>query len=264
MTSAEDGSFELDGAHEFPAWVDLRVSHPERGRFHVEEMTFTEQPAHIVLVPDLSATFILSDAQTRQAIEGEAKLDLLFPRDAGFLFVEGFAPSSHRACRVEAGRVEVTALPYYLETLRLTVPGYDPLDVPAKTIADDTDHLLEYSLVRPVPLLIRVYPAGSGELLQNARLDVGQEHVDPKGHKLGDWFMLQSARFDAEAGGYVVTEADLGVESGKEITLGVSAPGYAPSKPMSIAANGQRTCPLTLDFFLEPKMSPPGTSLPKK
>jgi hypothetical protein len=54
-------------------------------------------------------------------------------------------------------------------------------------------------------------------------------------------------------GRHVVTESELHVASGDPITLYVSAKGHVPSAAVPIAVAGRRTCPTTIDVYLEPE-----------
>lgn len=247
-TTAADGTFAVDGLAALPARVELRASHPERGHFLAERLTLTAAPLRIVLVPHVDVRLELRDAQTRAPVEGEGTLERRTSGQAALVIF----PVSAKVV-VTAGRLDVTDLPYYLTELSLKVAGYDELLVPMPSVAADADGVLQLELVRPVPLLVRVRDADTGQPIETARLDVGQLNRNEKGQELGKYWVLQTARFDAQAGGYVVSESELHVASGDPISLYVSAPGRAASEAVPIAVAGRRTCPATIDVYLEPE-----------
>jgi RNA polymerase sigma-70 factor (ECF subfamily) len=252
-TTAADGSFSVDGLATVPARVSLHAAHPGRGHFYDHRLILTAEPARILLVPDIDVRLELRDAQTHEPVEGEGELTRQMPEE-GFLTVY----SEHREkVAIRAGRLTVGGLPYYVEDLSLKVSDYDPLVVPMSSIVADTDRVLQFDLVRPVQLLVRVRAAGSGEPISAARLMVGQLKQDAKGRELPSFFSLEHARFDAQAGGYAVSESDLHVASGDDIVLFANAEGYTQNEPVPIAVAGQRTSAATIDVYLEPENSKP-------
>ncbi len=247
-TTDADGSFAVDGLASLPARVELRASHPERGHFLAERLTLTAAPLRIALVPHVDVRLELRDAETRAPVEGDGTLERRTSGQVGLVIF----PSSEKVV-VTAGRLDIAGLPYYLTELSLKLAGYDELIVPMSSITADADGVLQLELMRPVPLLVRVRDADTGQPIADARLDVGQMNRDEKGRDLGRYWMLQTARFDAQAGGYVVSESELHVASGDPISLYVSAPGRAPSEAVPIAVAGRRTCPATIDVYLAPE-----------
>ncbi|HEX5011078.1 MAG TPA: carboxypeptidase-like regulatory domain-containing protein [Planctomycetota bacterium] len=252
-TTASDGSFAVDWLPTVPTRVSLHVSHPQRGHFFDDRLTLTAEPARVVLVPDIDVQFQLRDAETHVPIEGEGELTRQTP-DQGVIAVYS---QMREKVAVVAGRLDVHGLAYYVEELKLRVADYDPLIVPMSSITADADHVLELDLVRPVTMLVRVRAAGSGEPITDARLMVGQLKRDSKGRELPCFFSLEQARFDAQAGGYLVSESDLHVASGDDITVSASAQGYEESKPVPIAVAGRRTSAATIDVYLEREGSNP-------
>jgi RNA polymerase sigma factor (sigma-70 family) len=252
-TTAEDGSFSVDWLPTVPTRVSLLVAHPERGHFYDDRMILTAEPVRVRLVPDVDVRLELLDAQTHAPVDGEGELTRQMP-ESGFISVY----SHHRErVAVVAGRLDVHGLAYYLEGLKLEVGDYDPLIVPMSSITAEADHVLELELLRPVLVLVRVRAAGSGELITGAQLNVGLREKDSTGRVLPSFFMLEQARFDAHAGGYVVSESDLRIASQAEISLWVSAEGFAPSALVPIAIAGRRTSATTIDVYLEPEPSKP-------
>jgi hypothetical protein len=247
-TTAADGSFAIDGlsSSSLPGRAPLRASHPERGHFHDNRLMLTVEPVHVVLVPDIDVRLELRDAQTHVPIDGDGVLER---RMEGPGLLVAF-PSSNKVA-VRAGHLDVAALPYDLAELSLKIASYDELVVPMSSITADADGVLELELTRPVHFLVRVRSASTGDPIEDAQLMGRQVFKVVKGGMVSRNFALEAARFDAQAGGYVVAESELHVASGDDISLGVSAKGYA-SKGLPIAVAGQRTSPLTIDVYLEP------------
>jgi len=254
-TTSDDGTFVLEGAPKLPTLVACAVSHAERGHFH-GDLTFTAQPTHVMLVPDIDVVLVLTDAQTRQPVAGVAELELHVPREPLLIAkgtIRGFHVPIVRTATIVEGRVELTQLPHYLEKLRVLVADYDAVSLPKQAIVGDTDQVLELELTRPTQLLVRVHAAGSGAPLEDARLHVSQVREGANGSKLNSGFLIQGARFDSVAGGYALVESELGVADNLEVNLYVDAKGYRPSEPVPIAVNGQRVSAATIDVYLEPE-----------
>jgi hypothetical protein len=248
-TTDADGAFAIEGLARLPAEVSLRASHAERGHFHAERLEIPASPVRVALVPAVDVRLELRDAQTGALFEGEGTLER---RNAGrgiFMVI----PARPEEVVVVAGRLDVTGLPYYLGELVLKVAGYDELVVPMQGITADADGVLQLELTRPVQLLVRVRDAATGQPLEDARLHVGQVYRNRKDGAVNRFFLLPSARFDAQAGGYVVAESELYVASGDDISLAATAAGHAPGKAVPIAVAGRRTCPATVDLYLEPE-----------
>jgi hypothetical protein len=255
-TTDAGGGFELDGIPSLPASGSLLVTHSDRGRSYLERAQWTEQPLQVTLVPDVSVSFELIDAQTHVPVEAEVTLEPKVP-DGEFLLVSqakgyGFGRTPPKSARSQGGRLDVR-MPYYLVSLTLRVGDYDASVVPMTTMASDADHRIELELTRPARLLVRVRAAGSGELIENARLGVSQVFDPPRDRMLNHNFLLMKVRFDAEAGGYVVAESDLGIATSKEVSLWAQLDGFANSRAAAVASHGQRTCADSIDLYLEPE-----------
>jgi len=245
-TTDAEGRFLVDGQPESPARVALYATHPERGRFHDADITFAEQPVHVRLVPDIHVRFDLSDAQTQRPVDGQAKVERKVP--VGLLIGYGFST----IFEVETGRLEMPDLAYFVETVVLRVEDFDVVEIPMTTIVADADRVIELELTRPTRLLVRVRAAGSGELIETARVSVGQFDVVQGREMQMHFFLLQGARFDAEVGGYVVAESDLGLAGHGRVALFAEAKGYAGmSEPVTVARSGQRVSPAEIDLFLK-------------
>ena len=244
--SDEDGRFSLDGQLRSPAVVMVHASHPDRGQFYGERLTFAEQPVHVVLVPDIDVRFELTDAQTHEPVDGNAKIERRVPRRMLLLF--GYQQA--QTFEVQEGRLDLE-FGYFVESVALRVENYDLVEVPMATIIADADRVIELELAQPVMLLVRVHAAGSGELLANARLGASQDFRTPKDKVAQRNFVLQGARFDSEAGGFLVAESEFGIASSDEVRLFAEAHGYATGAPTPIAANGRRICAETIDIYLE-------------
>jgi hypothetical protein len=247
-TTDADGRFVLDGQAKIPARVMLHASHPERGQFYSEDLTFTEQPVRIVLEPDIEVRFELTDVQTHERISGTASVEREVPQDYIMLFVYAHPTTFD----VSDGRLDLE-LGYFVESVALRVEDYDLVKVPMATIIADPDRVIELELAQPVNLLVRVHAAGSGELLPQAKLHASQDFHNPKDGVTQHNFLLRTVRFDSEAGGFLVAESDLGVATSDAVRLFAEVQGYAPGAATPIAANGRRICPDTIDIYLEPK-----------
>jgi hypothetical protein len=247
-TSDADGRFSLDGQPSSPAQVHVHASHPERGQFYAADLTFAQDPVRIVLVPDVDVRFELTDAQTHEPVGGSARIERRVPRKMLLLF--GYWQA--KTFEVQEGRLDLE-LGYFVESVALRVESYDLVEVPMATIVADADRVIELELARPVTLLVRVHAAGSGELLSNARLSATQDFRTPKDRVTQHNFVLQGARFDSDAGGFLLAESELGISTSDEVSLWAEAQGYAVSRPTPIAANGRRICADTIDLYLDRK-----------
>lgn len=249
----ESGGFTLDGLAALPALVSLRASCAGRGHFHAERLEIVASPVQVRLVPDLDVRLELRDALTQAPIDGQGTLERRHAGRGVFMLL----PSSE-AVVVSAGRLDVLGLPYYLAELALALPGYDELVVPLSVLAADADGVLQFDLTRPTLLLVRVRDAVTGRPLEDARLHLGQVFRNARDGRVSRNVLLAGPRFDAQAGGYLVAESELQVGSGDDISLAATAPGHAPSTALPIASAGRRTCPATLDLYLDPTPAPAG------
>lgn len=243
----EAGRFELGYMKQLLGQPPIRVSHPERGDYYNARMTVGAGPVVINLLPSTPVRLRLIDRDTGVPIEGEYKRLIDVP--VGILLHKYGLPKSFA---LNAGETVAERLAYYSKGLTIEVKEYPRTYLELHTLAEAQGHVIELVLAKARPFLVRAIDKRSGRAVVGGELHSILDYTDAAS-KIDKFSSRIASSFDDAADGYMVEVSRFNTKSGADEYLVFAAPGYAPTEPVRVSANGVWTAGDAMEILVTPE-----------
>ena len=243
----EAGRFELGQMKQFLGQPPIRVSHPERGDYYNDRMNVGTGPVVINLTPSTPVRLRLIDRDTGVPLEGEYKRLIDVP--VGILLHKYGLP---RSFTLDAGETVAERLAYYSKGLTIEVKDYPRTYLELRTLVEAQGQVIELVLAKARPFLVRAIDETSGRAVVGGELHSILDYTDAAS-KIDKFSSRVASSFDDATDGYMVEVSRFNTKAGADEYLVFSAPGYVPTEPIRVSANGVWTAGDVMEIMVTPK-----------